>query len=146
MKAHDLAISPSMTYGDMRRYADALGVTVCSRSLPGELEGFYHAPSNLIVIDRGMDYTAKRCALCHELVHWSHGDSACEPVIYARAENRTRREAAALLIPVASYVLSEMAYEGDLSRIADDLNVTEQIVEDYQSMVLSRLRETQEAL
>jgi Zn-dependent peptidase ImmA (M78 family) len=137
MKAHDLAIGPLMTYGDMRRYADSLGVAVCSRSLPGELEGFYHASGNLIVVDRGMDYTSKRCALAHELVHWSHNDSACEPVIHARAENRTRRETAMLLIPASDYELAERVYEGDAFRIAAELDVTRQVVADFQRLVLS---------
>ena len=70
MTARDLTPIRGLSYGDMRRFADSLGVAVCSRSLPGELEGFYHAPTNLIVIDRSMDYTMKRCTLTHELVHW----------------------------------------------------------------------------
>ncbi|KFI72420.1 hypothetical protein BMIN_0315 [Bifidobacterium minimum] len=128
-----------MSYGDMRRFADSLGVAVCSRSLPGELEGFYHAPTNLIVIDRSMDYTMKRCTLTHELVHWSHGDSTCVPVIHTRIENRTRRETATLLVSPTDYALAETMYEGDVALIALELDVTEQVVKDYQRLVIPRL-------
>ena len=146
MTARDLTPIRGLSYGDMRRFADSLGVAVCSRSLPGELEGFYHAPTNLIVIDRSMDYTMKRCALAHELVHWSHGDSICVPVIHTRIENRTRRETATLLVSPTDYALAETMYEGDVAHIAAELNVTEQIIEDYRDMVLAPLRDQCAAL
>ena len=139
MTARDLTPIRGLSYGDMRRFADSLGVAVCSRSLPGELEGFYHAPTNLIVIDRNMDYTMKRCTLTHELIHWSHGDSTCVPVIHTRIENRTRRETAALLVSPTDYALAETMYEGDVAHIAAELNVTEQVIRDYQDLVLSNM-------
>lgn len=141
MTARDLSTIRGMSYGSMRRLADSLGIDVCSRSLPGELEGFYHAPTNLIVIDRDMDYTMKRCTLTHELVHWSHGDSTCDPVIHARIENRARRETATLLVSPADYALAETVYEGDVGRIAVELNVTEQVIDDYRDMILAPLRD-----
>lgn len=141
MTARDLTPIRGLSYGDMRQFADSLGVAVCSRSLPGELEGFYHAPTNLIVIDRSMDYTMKRCVLAHELVHWSHQDSTCIPVIHTRIENRTRRETATLLVSPVDYEIAETVYEGDVGRIAVELNVTEQIIEDYRDMVLAPMRD-----
>ena len=139
MTARDLTPIRGLSYGDMRRFADSLGVAVCSRSLPGELEGFYHAPTNLIVIDRSMDYTMKRCTLTHELVNSSHGDSTCVPVIHTRIENRTRRETATLLVSPTDYALAETMYEGDVALIALELDVTEQVVKDYQRLVIPRL-------
>ena len=139
MTARDLTPIRGLSYGDMRRFADSLGGAVCSRSLPGQLEGFYHAPTNLIVIDRSMDYTMKRCTLTHELVHWSHGDSTCVPVIHTRIENRTRRETATLLVSPTDYALAETMYEGDVALIALELDVTEQVVKDYQRLVIPRL-------
>ena len=136
-----------MRYGDMRRYADSLGVTVCSDHLSNGRQGLYSAKLDMIVIDRAITYTAKRCALMHELVHWRRGDRICDDsAIVARIENRARRETALLLVAPADYALAEQVYEGDVFRIAAELDVTKQVVEDYQSMVLSRLRETQEAL
>ncbi|MCX8646280.1 hypothetical protein J3T92_06630, partial [Bifidobacterium sp. B4081] len=31
--------------------------------------------SNMILIDRSMTYTQKRCTLVHELIHWQHADN-----------------------------------------------------------------------
>jgi Zn-dependent peptidase ImmA (M78 family) len=135
-----------MRYGDMRRYADSLGVTVCSEHLSSGRQGLYSAKLDMIVIDRAITYTAKRCTLMHELVHWRHGDRICDSAIGARIENRARRETAMLLVAPADYALAEQVYEGDVFRIAAELDVTRQVVEDYQSMVLSRLRETREAI
>lgn len=101
-----------MGYGEMRRYADSLGVTVCSDHLPDHMQGLYSAAFDMVVIDRDIDYTAKRCTLAHELVHWRHGDQMCESVIGARAENRTRRETATLLISPTEYAIAENTYEG----------------------------------
>lgn len=81
----------------------------------------------------------KRCTLTHELVHWSHGDSTCVPVIHTRIENRTRRETATLLVSPTDYALAETMYEGDVALIALELDVTEQVVEDYQRLVIPRL-------
>lgn len=50
-----------MGYGEMRRYADSLGVTVCSDHLPDHMQGLYSAAFDMVVIDRDIDYTAKRC-------------------------------------------------------------------------------------
>jgi Zn-dependent peptidase ImmA (M78 family) len=127
-----------MSYGDMRRYADSLGANVCSDHLPGRMQGLYSAAFDMIVIDRDMDYTAKRCTLAHELVHRRHGDQMCDSTIGARVEHRTRRETAVLLIEPTRYALAERIYEGDIFLIAAELNVTKQIVEDYQKYELRK--------
>jgi Zn-dependent peptidase ImmA (M78 family) len=136
MPERDLDIDPRMTYGDLRRYADTLDVTVCSGPLPKGIDGVYDEGTGTIVIDRTLRYTQKRCTLVHELVHWSHGDSACVPVIHMRIENRTRRETATLLVSPTDYALAETMYEGDVALIALELDVTEQVVKDYQELVL----------
>ncbi|MEK0210025.1 hypothetical protein WM015_08020 [Bifidobacterium mongoliense] len=92
----------------------------------------------MIIVDRAMTYTQKRCALTHELVHWSHGDSTCVPVIHTRIENRTRRETATLLVSPTDYALAETMYEGDVAHIAAELDVTEQVIRDFQDLVLYR--------
>jgi Zn-dependent peptidase ImmA (M78 family) len=138
MKVPDLAITPHMTYGQMRRYADSLGISVCSRNLPKDFEGFYHAKTGMIIVDRGMTYTMKRCALTHELVHWSHNDDSCTGVMGARMEQRTRRETAALLIPQLEYATLENIYEGEPYPMAAELNVTEQVLKDYRELILDR--------
>lgn len=56
--------------------------------------------------------------------------------MHSRIENRTRRETATMLISPTEYVIVENTYEGDVFRIAAELDVDKQVVEDYQNMVL----------
>lgn len=140
MRVPELKIAPHMSYGQLRRYADSLGVEVCSRNLHGDYEGFYHAATGMIIVDRAMTYTQKRCTLTHELVHWSHGDDTCNGIMGARMERRTRRETASILLNPAEYASAESVYEGDTALMAAQLDVTEQVIDDYQKTVLLPLR------
>lgn len=63
----DLPINRHMTYGAMRRAIVGLPVTVSSAILPDGLWGCYDAVTEVILIDRRLTYTAKRCTLAHEL-------------------------------------------------------------------------------
>jgi Zn-dependent peptidase ImmA (M78 family) len=130
----------------MRRYAATLGVDVCSDKLPPYRQGLYSRALNLIVVDREATYRVKRCALAHELVHWSHGDDGCNTRLYLRAERRTRRETAMLLVSPSDYAIAEQIYEGDAFRIAAELDVTRQIVDNYREMVLAPMLSMQLAL
>ncbi len=82
-----------------------------------------------------MTYTRKRCTLMHELVHWLHGDQTCTGVIGNRHERRTRLETARRLISPLEYATAETIWDGKPGLIADELNVTQEIVEDYRSML-----------
>ena len=73
----DLPIDRRMTYGAMRRAIIGLPVTVSSAILPDGLWGCYDDENRVILIDRRLTYTAKRCTLVHELLHWRHGDTGC---------------------------------------------------------------------
>ena len=123
-----------MTYGTMRRAISTLPVTVPSAILPGGLWGCYDATTDVILIDRRLTYTAKRCTLVHELWHWRQGDhgSTNHP---ARHERRTRTQTARLLIDPAELALAERMYDDDLWSIADELNVTTQVLTDYRAML-----------
>lgn len=132
-------ITPGMTYGTLRGIAERLGIDVHSGLLPDDLCGYYVCRRNEIVIDRTMSYREKRCTLVHELCHWSHEDEFKGGVIDARIENRARRETASLLISPTEYAMAENTYEAQVKLIAAELDVTRQVVEDYQYMVLSRL-------
>ena len=131
-------IRPRSTYGELRRLAAGLGITVWSQTLPSGDCGYYDATTDAIIIDRGQSYRAKRCTLVHELVHWSHGDVFHGSVIDSRLEHRTRRETALILIDESEYRMAELAYEGDISLMASELDVTRQIIRDYRTMILAR--------
>lgn len=125
----------SLTYGQMRRAALGLDVTVASALLPGSLYGLYDESRLLILIDRRMTYRRKRCTLVHELVHWLHGDTTCTGVFGSRCERRTRRETAMRLITPAAYASAEILYDGEPFKIADELDVTPEAIQDYRSML-----------
>ena len=116
----------------MRLYETAPGLTVMSAILPDGLCGLYDAATDVILIDRRMTYTRKRCTLVHELVHRAHGDTGHEH------ERSRRMETAGLLIDPAEYALAERMYEGNAWLIAEELNVTVQIIDDYRTMLHDR--------
>lgn len=129
-----------MSYGQMREAILPLDVRVDSAILPDDLHGLYDESRRLILIDRRMTYRRKRCALMHELVHWSHADTACEGVIGVRCERRTRRETAMRLISPTEYASAERVYEGDTWLMACELDVTVQVLEDYRLVLREAVR------
>ena len=126
----DLPIDRRMTYGAMRRAIVGLPVTVSSAILPNGLWGCYDASNSVILIDRRLTYTAKRCVLTHELLHWKHGDDGCSNN-RSKQERRARTQTALTLVDPAELALLEHMYDDDLWSIADELDVTMQVLEDY---------------
>lgn len=129
----DLPVDRRMTYGEMRRAVLGLPVVVASAILPGNLMGCYDRRRDVILVDRRLTYRAKRCVLVHELVHWAH----CDDGEYARGlcEARTRRETALTLIDQGEFALAERMYEGNPWAIADELDVTMQVLRDYRAVL-----------
>lgn len=131
-----LPITPSMTYGQMRlAVSQNTDIWVYSRHLPDTRMGCYDEDTQTIAIDRGLTYTQKRCTLVHELMHWTHGDTSCEGTIACRNERRARRETAMFLINPMEYATLETMYEGNKYRIATELDLTVQVVEDYRRLL-----------
>lgn len=77
----------------------------------------------------------RRCTLCHELVHARHHDNGCGTPYSVKAERRARRQTALRLIDPVEYASAEAICEGDAYRIACELDVTLQVVRDYQDML-----------
>ena len=128
-------LTSTMTYGQMRRYADTLNVTIGSALLPDGMTGFYDEATRTILIDRQLIYCQKRCTLVHELIHWQHADATRNGIYGARLERRTRRETALKLVNPLEYQTAEAMYEGDPYQIACELDVTIQIIQDYQRIL-----------
>ena len=131
-----------LSYGRMRMllYDLAPQLTVSSALLPDGLCGCYDDESQTILIDRRLTYTAKKCTLVHELVHWRRGDHDCGSV----GESRTRRETARRLISLFEYATVENIWEGDAFRMADELDVTPQVLEDYRAMLSDSIQKHRE--
>ena len=135
MPARELSFNSHIAYGDLLRYTDTLDVTVCSRQLPLGLSGFYDESIQTIVIDCVNSYCQKRCTLVHELIHWQHADNTRTGVYGTRVEHRTRRETALKLVDPLEYRTAEAMYEGDAYQIACELDVTLQVIQDYQRLL-----------
>ena len=80
-------------------------------------------------------YCRKRCTLVHELIHWQHADATRDGVYGPRLERRTRRETPLKLVNPLEYQTAEVMYEGDHYRIACELDVTLQIIQDHQRIL-----------
>lgn len=117
-----------------------LGIRVEERRLPNGLCGVYYEPARLIVLDETMPDFQRRCTLCHELVHARYHDSGCGTHYGAKAERRARRETALRLIDPVEYASAEALCEGDAYRIACELDVTLQVVEDYRRLMHDTMR------
>ena len=128
-------LTSTMTYGQMRRYADTLNVTTSSALLPAGMTGFYDEATRTILIDRQLIYCQKHCTLVHELIHWQHADATRDGVYGPRLERRTRRETALKLVNPLQYQTAKAMYEGDPYQIACELDVTLQIIQDYQCIL-----------
>lgn len=134
----DLPIDRRMTYGAMRRAIVGLPVTVSSAILPDGLWGCYDASNSVILIDRRLTYTAKRCTLVHELLHWRHGDTGCSNDS-SKLERRARRETALTLIDPLRYGMLEQMYEGNSWNISQELEVTQQVLGDFRLAMSERV-------
>lgn len=101
--------------------------------------GLYYAPQRLIFIDPRLSCTQLRCTLTHELVHATYNDSSCTPYTTSKNERRTRKETARSLFSDAEYKTAELLYDGNIYDMAAELDVTPQVVADYQQLVLPTL-------
>ena len=120
--------------------ASRIGVRVEERRLPSGLCGVYYEPARLIILDESLPDFQRRCTLCHELVHARYHDTGCGTTYGVKAERRARRETALRLINPVEYASAEELHEGDAYRIACELDVTLQVVEDYRRLLHDTLR------
>ena len=127
-----------MGYEDLLAEALRLGVKVRERELSPGLCGCYYEPTRLIIIDETLPDFARRCTLAHELAHARHHDRGCDPN-GSKAERRARRETALRLINPTEYAIAEQMYEGDSYLIAQALDVTVQVIEDYKELLHDRV-------
>ena len=124
-------------YGPLRMalYKVAPTLMVCSDYLAGDLCGAYIDEVETIIVDRRLTMDVKKCVLVHELMHWARADDRCG----IRDELMVRRMPAEALIDEHSYRSAESMYEGCSALIADELSVTQEIVEDYKMLLSIRM-------
>lgn len=113
-----------------------MGVRVQGTRLPSGILGLYCDERRLILLDEDLNGRQRRCALQHELVHAEHHDRACQGTDGGRVERRTRLETARRLISPIDYAVAERVHEdGDPRALALELDVTVQVVRDYQRLL-----------
>lgn len=121
-----------MRYEDLLDEAADMGVRVEERPLHTGRCGCYYNPARLIIIDEGMPDYQKACTLAHELVHAKHQDHGHGD---AKAECRAKRETALQAVDALKYATAERIYGGDTYLIAQALDVTVQVIEDYKILL-----------
>ena len=72
------------------------------------------------------------------MIHAHYHDGPRTGPYGAREEQRTRRLTASKPISMPEYRLAEHIYDGDVYRMACELDVTVQVLRDYQAMLAER--------
>jgi hypothetical protein len=118
--------------------ADTLGVVIEYGDLSHlERDGDYDFETHTIRLQEGVSYRLLRSTLAHELCHAVFGDvpSKFGPV-NAKQERRADEWAALRLIDHREYRIIEEHRDGNVQLIAQDLDVTDDIVKAYQRILL----------
>jgi Zn-dependent peptidase ImmA (M78 family) len=136
-RSADAARRTSPTLSDLGKHAASLDVTVHIGHLDDGRLGLYDAEAARVWISFGLTPSEQRSVLAHELGHVYFGHY-CDT---ERAEREADRYAADLLICPETYATLER--EGmDAHAIADEMNVTVDIVHAYRAHHLQRLGAT----
>ncbi|GAB3616040.1 hypothetical protein GCM10027416_05970 [Okibacterium endophyticum] len=116
------------------REAHRLGLSVHAAHLPDDRLGLYVPSENRIYFDLDLTPSEQRSALAHELGHAYHGH-VCDD---ARSERQADAWAAEMLVDPVAFAAAERI-NSDTHSIAEELNVTVKIIEDYRTYCLQRL-------
>lgn len=122
---------------DPWQHADALALTIDVTTLPPRRRGQYLHHERRILLSERLTQRESRCTLTHEVAHAEVGDT---PTLFGplhwRQERRARRTAATRLIDEAALLRACRMYDGDHRLIANELEVTLDVLEDYEALVL----------
>lgn len=116
-------------------HAARMGVSVHVAHLPAPYRGWYDIERSRAVYDFDLTPIEQRVVLAHELGHAHHGHE-CEDE--PNHERLADVYAATLLIHPEDYARAE-SVSHDVTHIADELDVTPELVTTYQDHCLTRL-------
>jgi len=119
---------------ELLRYAAEQGLTVHACRLPQGMLGCYEPDASRIWFDLGLTPAERRSVIAHELGHHHHGHRESTPP----NERAADRFAASMLIDPELFAQLEPIHP-DAETLADELQVTEKIIDAYRSLVLSRV-------
>lgn len=116
---------------------DALDVQVKYAELPADRDGEYIHRRRLIRLQRGMAQRLHRSVLAHETAHAVFADvpSRFGPV-NGKQERRADEWAALRLIDIDEYKHAEAIHHGHVEAMAVELNVTVDLVEAFQRILV----------
>lgn len=121
----------STRLSDLYNTADHMGIQVREKCIADDLNALYDDRKHIIYLSVGLNDRQKRCALAHELIHAEHHDTGRDP----KSEWRARKETALWLIDPLDYASAERVYDGNTYAIAVQLDVTLQVLHDYQQIL-----------
>lgn len=123
---------------ELLRIAGRMGLRVHMAHLDDEpnLLGYYNHENRVIILRMSLTPFELRSVLAHEISHAFYGDECSD----GPQERRAERHAAAMLISPEAYAAAERL-DPHPAAIADELHVTQDIVETYQQQCLQRLGE-----
>lgn len=112
-------------------WAEALGVHIVYRPIPGETCGLYDYRTKTVYVDSTMSPIPSNSTLMHELGHAFFGHSGCLPKWEREASGWASRQ----LIDPDAFRDAANLFEGSVA-IANELGVLPRDVENYVSIVL----------
>lgn len=125
----------SYTVDDLEALAEHLQVSIVEDTLSGALCGWFDENERCVHVDERLSYRQRRCVLAHELWHAFFHHESTVHVYAVKDELRVRRLTARLLISVNDYKMAEFMYEGEPFAMAQELDVTLQVLHDFQSLL-----------
>lgn len=123
-----------ITLNQLYQIAENAELNIIETPLNDDEMGYYDDSTHTILLDNTLNDRQKKCTLAHELVHAKHHDSNHDK----RTEARTIRETANWLIDPLEYATIEQLYEGNGTLMALELDITMQVLDDYQHILASR--------
>lgn len=121
---------------ELLAHAARMGVSVHVAHLPAPYRGWFDIERSRAVYDFDLTPIEQRCVLAHELGHAHHGHECEDNPDHERLADIY---AAHLLIHPEDYARAEQMSH-DTAQIADDLDVTPELIDTYQRHCLTRLR------
>lgn len=121
---------------ELLAHAARMGVSVHVAHLPAPYRGWFDIARSQAVYDFGLTPVEQEVVLAHELGH-AHHQHECED--NPDHERLADIYAARLLIHPEDYARAERISH-DVEHLADELNVTPELVDIYQTHCLTRLR------
>lgn len=129
-----------ITIDVLERQAEHMGLKVLESDIPGTTCGLYCDRLRTIWLADWLNDRQRLCTLCHELVHAKYSDLGCGTRFGVKCERRTRRETALMLISRVEFAMVEEVYGENAWMMAAELDVTMQVLTDYQQILSERTR------